>query len=367
VTDPSGDSHRINGSYNEGAQNLVDTIESNLDIPIHHYLEVNFNGFKGLVESLGGVDMYFDRPVRDSFTGLNIRKKGCYTLDGVQALAFARSRHLVYSNGVRWISDGSGDLGRITRQQVFLRHALSKVSKLGLGDVDSLRVLTGVAVNNVKIDDTLGTGDMIRFGRAFAKVDASKMVVHRLTTTPFRAPNGQDVLKLSSADSRPVLDIFSGKAKATTVTSPPTTAISPQMVTVDVLNGTTIPGLAKSGGDQLKAAGFNIGSVGNSQPVSSTIVTYGKGGEAAAMLVASKISPSPDVKKDASLSAGHVVVKLAGEIGVTGAGSAPSTSGTPTTAGAGQHPPTSGAGTATPEKALGLNIGDPPPGIKCGA
>src|SRR5205085_987400 len=41
VADPSGGNHRINGSYNKGAQNLVDTIESNLDIPINHYVEVN--------------------------------------------------------------------------------------------------------------------------------------------------------------------------------------------------------------------------------------------------------------------------------------------------------------------------------------
>src|SRR5690606_5605265 len=119
-----------------------------LDIPINHYVEVDFNGFKGLVEAIGGIDMYFDRPVYDDHSGLNIHKKGCYTLDGVQALAFARSRDLVYSNGVEWISDPTGDLGRITRQQVFLRRALAKVATFGLDDIGSLRVLTGVAVNN---------------------------------------------------------------------------------------------------------------------------------------------------------------------------------------------------------------------------
>jgi hypothetical protein len=206
---------------------------------------------------------------------------------------------------------------------------------------------------------------MIRLAKNFSKVDAEKMLVHHLATTPTRI-RGQEVLKLSSAESQNVLDIFSGKAKPADVSAPPTTVLVPQMVTVDVLNGTSIAGLAKSGSDDLKAVGFTIGTVDNSEPVDSTVVTYGKGGERAALLVASKISPNPDVKKDSSLTGGQIVVKLAGELNVPASATPTTAAGSSTTAGvnAGQ-PPTSGAGT-TPEKPVGLNIGDPPPGVKCG-
>ncbi|MFN8051938.1 MAG: LCP family protein [Acidimicrobiales bacterium] len=361
---------RINSAYNSGAQALVDTIESNLGIPINHYVEVNFNGFKGLVEAVGGVQLYFDRPVRDSNTGLNIRKKGCYNLNGVQALAFARSRHLLYSDGVKWINDQTGDLGRITRQQTFLRHALAKVSGMGLDDLDSLRVLTGVAVNNVKIDDSLGTNDIIRLARKFSGFDAKKMVVHRLSTTPFRTSRGADVLQVSKELSKPVLDIFSGKAASTQVATVPTTALTPKAVTVDVLNGAGVAGLARTAANRLGSLGFAIGTVDNSARVKATVVSYATGSEAQAKLVASKISPVPAVKLDPSLAAGKVVVKLASELNVPGSSDVAIAVNTPASAGGAAAVattvPASGAGTATPEKTLGLNLGDPPPGIVCG-
>lgn len=366
-----GGGHRINSSYNDGAQNLVDTIERNLGIPINHYVEVNFNGFKGLVEALGGVPLYFDRPVRDEMTGLDIDKAGCYELDGVQALAFARSRHLEYSNGVKWLTDPSGDLGRITRQQVFLRRALGEVTKLGLDDVNSLRVLTGVAVNNVTIDDDLGTSDMIAMARRFAAFDAKAMVVHRLTTVPSRTKAGAAVLEMSRAESQPVLDIFSGKAEASKVTTVPSTTLGPTKVTVDVQNGAGVPGLARKIADRLASVGFVIGEVGNTaegEHLKTTTIVHGAGAEAQAVLLASKLSPTPQVKADDDLAAGEVVLKLAAEPNVPGSSAtAPTTAGASATTAA---PPTtvatSGVGTNTPEKTVGLNIGDPPPGVTCG-
>ena len=59
VTSPSGSEERINSAYNDGPQNLIDTIDRNLGISINHYVEVNFSGFKGLVDSVGGVPLYF--------------------------------------------------------------------------------------------------------------------------------------------------------------------------------------------------------------------------------------------------------------------------------------------------------------------
>jgi len=372
VKTAKGGEQRINSAYNSGAQELIDSIERNLGIPINHYVEVNFNGFKGLVDALGGVQLYFDRPVRDGNTGLNIKEAGCYNLTGIQALAFARSRHLQYSNGAKWVSDQTGDLGRITRQQVFLRHAMAKVTTLGLGDLDSLRVLTNVAVDNVTIDDELGTNDMIALARKFSAFDAKTMVVHRLSTTPFRTKRGADVLKVTQAESQQVLDIFTGKAKASQVTTVPTTALAPQGVTLDVMNGAGVAGLARSIADQLGSVGFVIGEVGNidvKDRPRSTVVKYGPGAEGKAKLVASKLSPTPQVAAAPSLAAGEVVLELASEPNVPGASATPSTAGaSPTTVAAPPTTaaPTSGAGTVTPEKTLGLNIGDPPPGVDCG-
>ena len=89
---------RINSAYAQSAQAVVDSVQSSLGIPINHFVEVDFSGFQSLVEAIGGVPMYFDHPVRDGNSGLDIGAKGCHVLDGQNGLAFARSRHLEWNN-----------------------------------------------------------------------------------------------------------------------------------------------------------------------------------------------------------------------------------------------------------------------------
>jgi hypothetical protein len=75
----------------------------------------------------------------------------------------------------------------------------------------------------------------------------------------------------------------------------------------------------------------------------------------------------PAVKEDPTLAGGKVVVKLVGELNVPEAANAtPSAGGATNVTTPASTVPTSGAGTVTPEKTLGLNIGDPPAGVSCG-
>ena len=58
----TGGSNRINAAYNGGADRLVATVVKTLGIPIHHYVEVNFVGFRDIVNELGGVTICFPYP-----------------------------------------------------------------------------------------------------------------------------------------------------------------------------------------------------------------------------------------------------------------------------------------------------------------
>ncbi len=60
-----GSTGRINGAHAKGEQVLIDTIEENFGIPIHHYVEIDFVGFARVVDAVGGIPMWFDAPVRD--------------------------------------------------------------------------------------------------------------------------------------------------------------------------------------------------------------------------------------------------------------------------------------------------------------
>ena len=117
---------RINAAFNKGAANLVETITSakELELPVQHYVEIDFSGFKDLVDALGGVVVCFDHPTRDTNTGLNIPEPGCPTLTGVEALAYARSRHYEELRDGKWREDGTSDLGRSKRQRDFVNRAI---------------------------------------------------------------------------------------------------------------------------------------------------------------------------------------------------------------------------------------------------
>jgi LCP family protein required for cell wall assembly len=81
----TGGPAKINSAFNRGPDQLVQTIQQRFNIPIHHYLLVNFDGFREVVDALGGVAMYFPRPVRDDNNGhnqsrLDVPRVGCQRL-----------------------------------------------------------------------------------------------------------------------------------------------------------------------------------------------------------------------------------------------------------------------------------------------
>jgi LCP family protein required for cell wall assembly len=119
----TGESQRINSAYNAGPERLAATVSQSLGIPIHHYVEVDFDGFKEIVDEIGGVEVCVWNGARDEHSGL-VLNPGCQTLDGVMALAYARSRYYEEWDGTDWVIDPRADLGRIERQQHFIREAV---------------------------------------------------------------------------------------------------------------------------------------------------------------------------------------------------------------------------------------------------
>ena len=103
---------------NGGMRALEDAIGSLLGVPIHYYASLDFGGFIQMVDAVGGVDVTvargFDDPTYDGYGVAGTRgysiTAGKHHLDGVEALAYARSRKAV----------GESDFTRQTRQQQIL-------------------------------------------------------------------------------------------------------------------------------------------------------------------------------------------------------------------------------------------------------
>ena len=123
------DHAKIDASLNVSPDNLVQTVEEDLGIPINHFVELDFDTFQQVVNDLGGVNMYFPTEVKDTYASFGEFKTGCVYLNGTQALGLVRSRHMYYLQNGQWVYDGLGDIGRIRRTHEFLRVLASQVSK----------------------------------------------------------------------------------------------------------------------------------------------------------------------------------------------------------------------------------------------
>ncbi|MEO3976495.1 LCP family protein [Streptomyces sp. CAU 1734] len=99
----------------------VKTVERMSGIRMDHYIEVDFTGFKKVIDELGGVDITTTKPIKDPDSHLDL-PPGAHTLNGEQALGLVRTR--------KSVGDGS-DLGRIQLQQAFMKAFISKVKDVG--------------------------------------------------------------------------------------------------------------------------------------------------------------------------------------------------------------------------------------------
>jgi LCP family protein required for cell wall assembly len=108
---------RLNSAYGIGGPELlVQTVEQNADIEIDHYAEIGFEGFAGMVDAIGGVNMCLDEAIDDPKAGIDL-PAGCQDLDGPNALGFVRTR--AFPNA---------DLQRIQNQRKFLSALISEAS-----------------------------------------------------------------------------------------------------------------------------------------------------------------------------------------------------------------------------------------------
>jgi LCP family protein required for cell wall assembly len=226
-----GQMNRINSAYNSGPTLLVQTIQDNFGIPINHVVQVDFSGFKGAVSALGGVYMDFEYPTRTTNagtneSGLDVTSSGCQRLTGPEALAVARSRHYQYYATGEWHTTPAGDLGRIKRQDAFLKalidSAKSKYNPL------TLNAFLGSIPQGIVIDTHLSLSDMIGLAEDFHSINPTTIKTLTLPTMThgFVTPWG-DVLFVDQPAAQQMLVSVFGSQLTTPTSPPPNTALVP--------------------------------------------------------------------------------------------------------------------------------------------
>ncbi|MFJ8868048.1 LCP family protein [Streptomyces sp. NPDC102473] len=158
----------FNSVYSQiGPACVVKTVEKMSGVRIDHYLEINFAGFKDLVDAIGGVTVKVEEPIKDEASGLDLTA-GTHKLNGIESLAYVRTRH--------GVGDGS-DLGRIGLQQQFLLALLTEIKSQDLlGSPTSTYKIANSATKSLTTDEGLASlTSLAEFARSMNGVDPSTM------------------------------------------------------------------------------------------------------------------------------------------------------------------------------------------------
>lgn len=132
-----------------GIEESVKTVENLLDIDINYYVKINFSTIQGIVDAIGGVDVYSDYDFYEQAYGLYHFTIGNNHLDGKQALAFARERK----------SFATGDVQRVKNQQKVVEAIVNKVTS-SIALISSYdRILDSVSEN---LDTNMPSKDISR-------------------------------------------------------------------------------------------------------------------------------------------------------------------------------------------------------------
>ncbi|MGW7460065.1 LCP family glycopolymer transferase [Streptomyces sp. NPDC054797] len=175
-TDPGGPRKQFNEAFTVGgAACAVKTVEKISGIRMDHYLEVDFTGFKKIVDTLGGVEVTTSKPIKDKLAHVDL-PAGPNKLNGEQALGLVRTRH--------GVGDG-GDLGRIQLQQAFIKALIKQVKGIGLFDnPKQLLDLADTGTKALTTDRALGdVKSLMGFAQSLKGIDAQDMQMITMPVT----------------------------------------------------------------------------------------------------------------------------------------------------------------------------------------
>lgn len=302
VSIPDLGRNKINAAYLKGPDHVIQTIKQNFDIPINHYIEINFEGFRNIVDAIGGVRMYVPSPARDTVTGLSVKTAGCQTFGGVQALAWARSRAYQHFESGRWKTDPTADIGRISRQQVFIGALMQQAIRSGLRDPRKLNRFANETLKNIKRDEDLRVKDLLRLASVFK---SSQLGAVEMIAMPYQ--NGR---VRGSLEPAPEADAVFARLRGDVLAPPDDANVTPAEVKVRVLNGTGEAGQAGDALAVLGEAGFTTVGSGDasSYGAAQTQVRYGTGDEAKARLIARHLLGIGRIVADPTLRDADVVI-----------------------------------------------------------
>ena len=290
IKNDSPDFKRINAIPNygqeQGMEFLERYLEDLLDVEIDYYVHFNFEGFKYIVDSVGGVEfdvprrMKYSDPTQDLYIDL---QPGMQLLDGDKAEQLLRYRH---HNDIR-IGYPRGDLDRVEVQQAFVSEFIKKVTSLDTVISNPKAYYTTLTQY---VDTNFGIDDAVKYLGEIKKIDTNNINTYTLPGTP------QTINKTSFVilDDAQVKEFAYEVFKAPTVNPEDIVYVDSFDKSIQVLNGSYTSGLAGKTKDLLQDNGYIVGNIGDSLDAKSQetkiyVAEHGQGNDLQKFFKNSKI------------------------------------------------------------------------------
>ena len=282
---------KINAAYAYGGRELmVQQVSKLAGVPISHYAEINFDGMVSLVDALGGVDIYVEQSFYDPTLEFGL-DKGWYTLDGTQALYYARCRHA-------FDAYGDGDRYRAKHQRQVIAAIVEKFSQSNVGtlantvqqlapyvstDMDVQTIagyasnFIGVDINNCVYSAMEPTTSEVIKGTYYEKIDETAWKTMMAKVDAGEDPGVDTAANEKQGDVSKV-DAFAedNGSSTSSATSTASTTVNASKYKVTIRNGVGVDGVASQAADKITPAGYQIESTGNADSFvyDETLVVY---------------------------------------------------------------------------------------------
>ena len=267
---------KINAAHAYGGPALaIETVRKFTGLPIAHYMEIDFDGFKEIVDAMGGVTVAVPERVHDMKAAGHdasaaTLEAGEQKLTGAQALTFVRSRQYP-----------TGDFQRIANQQIFMK-ALFRQG-LQLGNALRLPKMLDAVADSVTTD--LSVTDLYRIANDMKSMSDEDLMTVTMPGEARMIGGGSYVIPDEEAFAV-ILDRISEGLPPVPGEEEAVTELVPADIVVTVRNGAGIAGIAADAADRLTSAGFTVGEVGNANQFvyDETLIVYADDSAAATLV-----------------------------------------------------------------------------------
>lgn len=187
------------------------TVQNSTGLTINHVVVVDFTGFLTMVNAIGGVDICIPQDMTDTYIPLNLHA-GQQTLDGYQALQFARSRHNNVGNG--------SDLDRIGNQQRLLAAMATQVlSRDVLTNPGKITSFLSAATSSLTVDEGLSLVNLTGLAYSMRSVRANDITF--MTIPVAAAPENPNRVVWTSAAAQAWANMVTDQPVVTPPAAPP--------------------------------------------------------------------------------------------------------------------------------------------------